>query len=90
MGALAAAGWAWSARGDPGYTEKWAGLARHCHCMPRSWVQLTVRVQWDFLNEPARRLGAFSAAGARQLRASLHYSSSLKCDCGLCVIKRKC
>jgi len=66
MGALAAAGCAWSARGDPGYGGKWAGLARRGRCTPRSWAQRAVRVQ----------MGAFSTAGARRLRAFLHCSSS--------------
>jgi len=44
MGALAAAGCAWSASGDPGYGGKWAGLARHGRCTPSSWTQRAVRV----------------------------------------------
>jgi len=46
MGALAAAGCAWSARGDPGYGGKRAGLARRGRCTPRSWAQRAVRVDW--------------------------------------------
>ena len=44
MGALAAAGCAWSARGDPRYGGKWAWLARRGHCMASSWGQRAVRV----------------------------------------------
>jgi len=32
-----------------------------------------LRVQWGFLNGRARRLGPFSTAGARRLRAFVHY-----------------
>jgi len=35
MGALAAAGCAWSARGEPGYAGKWVGLARRGRWTPR-------------------------------------------------------
>jgi len=55
MGALAAAGCTWSARGDLGYSGKWAGLARRCRCTPRSWAQWAVRVQWG-LSERACKL----------------------------------
>jgi len=54
MGALAAAGCAWSARGDPGYGEKWAGLARRGRCTPCSWAQWAVRVQWGLSQRPVR------------------------------------
>jgi len=47
MGALAAAGCAWSARGDPGDGGKWLGPARRGRCTPRSWAQRAVRVQWE-------------------------------------------
>ena len=76
MGALAAAGCAWSARGDPGYAGKWAGLARCGCCTPRSWAQGRSASNGGFLNGRTRRLGAFSTAGAGRLRAFLHYSSS--------------
>ena len=36
-----------------------------------------LRVQWGFLNGRARRLGPFSTAGARRLRAFVHYRSWL-------------
>jgi len=54
MGALAAAGCAWSAPGDPGYGGKWEGLARHDGCTPRSCVQRAVRVQWGLSQRPVR------------------------------------
>jgi len=46
MGALAAAGCAWSARGDPHYGGKWAWLARRGRCTASSWAQRAVRVDW--------------------------------------------
>jgi len=46
MGALAAAGCAWSARGDPRYGGKWAWLARRGRCTASSWAQRAVRVDW--------------------------------------------
>ena len=46
MGALAATGCTWSARSDPGYGGKWAELARRGRCMPRSWAQRAVHIQW--------------------------------------------
>ena len=54
MVALAAAGCAWSARGDPGYAGKWAGLARLGRCTPRRWAQRAVRVQWGLSQRPVR------------------------------------
>jgi len=52
MGDLAAAGCAWSARGDPGYDGKWAGLARRGRFTPRSWPQRAVRVHWGLSQRP--------------------------------------
>ena len=49
MGTLAAAGCTWSVRGDPGYSGKWAGLARRDRCTPRSWTQQVVHIDWGFL-----------------------------------------
>jgi len=46
MGALAAAGCAWSVRGDPGYGGKWAWLTRRGRCTASSWAQRAVRVDW--------------------------------------------
>jgi len=46
MGALAAAGWAGSARGDPRYGGKWAWLAVRGHCTASIWAQRAVRVDW--------------------------------------------
>jgi len=46
MGALAAAGCAWSARGDPRYGGKWAWLARRGRCTASSWAQRVVCVNW--------------------------------------------
>jgi len=54
MGALAASGCAWYARGDPGYGGKWAGLARRGHCTPCSWAQRAVRVDWGLSQWPVR------------------------------------
>jgi len=54
MGTLATAGCAWSARGDPGYSGKWAGLARHGRCTPCSWAQWAVRVYWGLSQRPVR------------------------------------
>jgi len=68
MGALAAAGCAWSARGEPGYAGKWAGLARRGCWTPRS------------ATGGAHPMGVLSTAGARRLRAFLHYTTR---DCGL-------
>ena len=51
MVALAAAGCAWSARGDPGYAGKWAGLARRGRC---TWAQRAVRVQRGLSQRPVR------------------------------------
>jgi len=53
-GALAAAGYAWSARGNPGYRGNWAGLASRRCCTPRSWAQRAVRVQWGLSQRPVR------------------------------------
>jgi len=44
MGALAAAGCAWSSHGDPRYCGKWAWLARRGHCTASSWAQRAVRI----------------------------------------------
>jgi len=44
MGALAAAGCAWSARGDPRYGGKWAWLASRGRSTANSWAQRAVRV----------------------------------------------
>jgi len=44
---------------------------------------------WGFLNGRARRLGPFSTAGGRRLRAFVHYRSShnrAKRDCGLSLL----
>jgi len=60
MGALAAAGCAWSARGDPGYGGKWAGLARRGRCTPRSWEQRAVRVLCRLSQRPVRVDGGLS------------------------------
>jgi len=46
MGALAAAGWAGSARGDIRYGEMWAWLAGRGHCTASSWAQRAVRIDW--------------------------------------------
>jgi len=46
MGALAAAGWAWSARGDTRYGGKRAWLAGRGRCTASSWAQWAVRVDW--------------------------------------------
>jgi len=46
MGALAAAGCAWSARGDPRYGRKWAWVARRSRSTASSWAQRAVRVDW--------------------------------------------
>jgi len=46
MGALAAAGWAWSARGSTRYGGKWAWLAVRGRCAASSWAQRAVRVDW--------------------------------------------
>ena len=54
MGALAVAGCTWSARGDPGYGGKCAGLARCGRCMPRSWAQWAVHIQWGLSQRPVR------------------------------------
>ena len=48
MGALAAAGWARSARGDPRYGGKWAWLAGRGRCTASSWAQRAVHVDWGF------------------------------------------
>jgi len=82
MGDLAAC--TWSARGNPGYGDKWAG-----RCTPHSWAQRAVESNGGFLNGRAHQLGAFSVAGARRLQAFLHYSSShnrAKHDCGLLTL----
>jgi len=39
MGALAAAGWAGSARGETRYGSKWAWLAGYGRCTASSWEQ---------------------------------------------------
>jgi len=45
MGALAAAGWAGSARGETRYRGKWvAGLRGRCTAS--NWAQRAVRVDW--------------------------------------------
>jgi len=49
MGALAAAGCAWSARGDPRYGGKWAWLARRGRSTASSWAQRAMRFDWGFL-----------------------------------------
>jgi len=54
MGAVAAAGCAWSARGNLGYGGKWAGLARRGCCTPRSLAQRAVRVDWGLSQWPVR------------------------------------
>jgi len=54
MGALAAAGCAWSARGEPAYAGKWTGLARRGRWTPRSWARRAVRVQWGLSQRPVR------------------------------------
>jgi len=59
MGALAAADCAWSARGKPGYTGKWAGLARCGRWTPRSWVQWPVRVEWRLSQWACASTGSF-------------------------------
>ena len=63
MGALAAAGCAWAARGDPGYT-------------PHSLVQRALRIQWGLSQRACLSTGAFlngrcaSTAGFRTLQVT--------------------
>jgi len=54
MGTLAAAGCTWSARGEPAYAGKWAGLARRGGWMQRSWLQPAVRIQWGLSQQLVR------------------------------------
>jgi len=83
MGALAAAGCAWSARGDPRYGGKWAWLARRGRSTASSWVQRAVRVDWGLSYAPFTRYNRLSNRlynrydnRLYRVNGALHYSSS--------------
>jgi len=75
MGALAAAGCTWSARGEPGYAGKWAGLARRGRWTPCSWAQRAVHVQWGLSQRACASTVGFLTLQFNHNRA--------ECDCGL-------
>ena len=81
MGALAVAGCAWSARGDPGYGGKWAGLARRGRCTPCSWAQREVRVHWGLSQQACASTGGFLTL---QLLVDCH-----NCSIGACLVRAK-
>ena len=81
MGALAAAGCTWSARGEPGYAGKWAGLARRGRWTPCSWAQRAERIQWGLSQRLVR---ADCGLSYTTVQATIAQSTIVACIDHLC------